>query len=85
MVGWRGEPGEHDEPQHIFQGEVTIRLLEDMEITVYVLDKTTTEADIKAQMERFRPLLAQGKSVASSFERMHCSMAKKWIITMILR
>jgi phosphonopyruvate decarboxylase len=64
MVGWRGEPGEHDEPQHIFQGEVTIRLLEDMGITVYVLDKTTTQADIKAQMVRFRPLLDQGKSVA---------------------
>ena len=64
IVGWRGEPGEHDEPQHIFQGEVTIRLLEDMGITVYILDRTTTEADVKGQMERFRPLLARGKSVA---------------------
>lgn len=23
VVGWRGEPGIHDEPQHIYQGEVT--------------------------------------------------------------
>ncbi|MBQ2453342.1 MAG: phosphonopyruvate decarboxylase, partial [Lachnospiraceae bacterium] len=23
VVGWRGEPGLHDEPQHIYQGEVT--------------------------------------------------------------
>ena len=22
IVGWRGEPGVHDEPQHIYQGEV---------------------------------------------------------------
>ena len=22
IVGWRGEPGVHDEPQHIFQGEI---------------------------------------------------------------
>ena len=32
IVGWRGEPGVHDEPQHIFQGEVTPKLLEDMDI-----------------------------------------------------
>ncbi len=30
IVGWRGEPGIHDEPQHIYQGEVTIKLLDDM-------------------------------------------------------
>ena len=28
VIGWRGEPGRHDEPQHIFQGEVTLPLLE---------------------------------------------------------
>ena len=32
MIGWRGEPGIHDEPQHIFQGEITLKLLEDMGI-----------------------------------------------------
>lgn len=32
VIGWRGEPGIHDEPQHIFQGRVTCRLLEDMDI-----------------------------------------------------
>ena len=32
IVGWRGEPGVHDEPQHIYQGEVTVRLLKDMDI-----------------------------------------------------
>lgn len=30
VIGWRGEPGVHDEPQHIYQGEITIKLLEDM-------------------------------------------------------
>ena len=24
VIGWRGEPGVHDEPQHIYQGEITI-------------------------------------------------------------
>ena len=27
VIGWRGEPGIHDEPQHIYQGEVTLKLL----------------------------------------------------------
>ena len=30
VVGWRGEPGVHDEPQHVYQGMVTVKLLEDM-------------------------------------------------------
>lgn len=42
IVGWRGEPGIHDEPQHVYQGQVTLRLLEDMEIPHFVLDKDTT-------------------------------------------
>jgi phosphonopyruvate decarboxylase len=32
MIGWRGEPGVKDEPQHIKQGEVTLKLLETMDI-----------------------------------------------------
>ena len=44
IVGWRGEPGVHDEPQHIYQGEVTLKLLEDMEIEYFVVDKNTEVA-----------------------------------------
>lgn len=64
IVGWRGEPGVHDEPQHIYQGQVTVKLLEDMDITVQVVDKNTTESQLRDTMERFSPLLARGKSVA---------------------
>lgn len=64
VVGWRGEPGVHDEPQHIYQGEVTIKLLTDMDICVFVIDKDTTEADMKEQMYAWKPLLATGKQVA---------------------
>lgn len=38
MIGWRGEPGIKDEPQHIKQGEVTLSLLETMEIPYIILD-----------------------------------------------
>lgn len=37
IIGWRGEPGVHDEPQHVKQGEVTLRLLEAMDIEYKVL------------------------------------------------
>lgn len=64
LVGWRGEPLVHDEPQHIYQGEVTLRLLEDMEISAFIIGKETAEADVRSAMEAFRPLLAAGKQVA---------------------
>lgn len=37
VIGWRGEPGVHDEPQHIKQGKVTCDLLDAMKIPYSVL------------------------------------------------
>lgn len=64
VVGWRGEPGIHDEPQHIYQGEVTIKLLEDMDIATFVIGKETTDDEVAAEMMEFREILALGKDVA---------------------
>ena len=64
IIGWRGEPGIHDEPQHIYQGEVTLKLLEDMGIATFIIGRDTTDAEVAAAMERFRPLLAAGKNAA---------------------
>ena len=64
IVGWRGEPGIHDEPQHIYQGEVTIKLLEDMDIRSFVIGKETTDEEVSAKMDEFRSILATGKDVA---------------------
>lgn len=64
IIGWRGEPGVHDEPQHIYQGEVTIKLLEDMDIATFIIGSETTEAEVEECMERFRKMLATGKDVA---------------------
>ena len=43
VVGWRGEKGVHDEPQHIFQGEITASLLENIGISVENKDYTDDE------------------------------------------
>ncbi len=64
IIGWRGEPGVHDEPQHIYQGEVTVKLLEDMGIASFVIGKDTADEEVTAAMERFRAVLAAGKDVA---------------------
>ncbi len=64
IVGWRGEPGVHDEPQHVYQGKVTCKLLEDMDIAYNIIDKDTTSEDIEKWMAGYRRLFEQGKSVA---------------------
>ncbi len=39
IVGWRGRPGVHDEPQHVKQGKITTSLLDVMGIGYEVLSK----------------------------------------------
>jgi len=75
MVGWRGEPGVHDEPQHIKQGAITQELLALLDVPSIVIDKGLTLDALKTLFsEELLPLLAQGKSVAlvvrkGSFEK----------------
>ncbi len=64
VIGWRGEPGVPDEPQHIYQGEITNELLELMQIDYFVIDRSTTEIELEAVMERFRTVLHKGENVA---------------------
>ena len=51
LIGWRGEPGVHDEPQHIYQGQVTLKLLEDMDIRYFVIGKDTTDPARKGETD----------------------------------
>lgn len=39
IIGWRGEPGVHDEPQHVKQGKATLSLLDAMGIPYAALDE----------------------------------------------
>lgn len=64
IVGWRGEPGVHDEPQHVFQGTITLQLLEDADITAFVIGQDTPEDAVNEALEKFRSLFANGKSAA---------------------
>ncbi len=46
IIGWRGEPGVEDEPQHIKQGRLTIPLLNLMEIPHWVIDANSNISSI---------------------------------------
>ncbi len=57
LVGWRGEPGVKDEPQHVKQGKVTVRLFETIDIPTEVLPDDETSA-----LEAVRRMVALAKS-----------------------
>jgi phosphonopyruvate decarboxylase len=44
LIGWRGEPGVKDEPQHVKQGRTMTELLDAMEMPWYLLPWETSEA-----------------------------------------
>lgn len=47
VIGWRGKPGVHDEPQHVKQGKVTTGLLNVMGIDYTVLSKEEDKAEVQ--------------------------------------
>jgi len=61
VIGWRGEPGVKDEPQHVFQGEVTLSLLECLQIPYTIVSK---DSDLQHDAEVFCRHLERGQSVA---------------------
>lgn len=96
VIGWRGEPGIHDEPQHIYQGEITLELLRTMDIQTFIVDKKTTKEELEQAMFAFKACLSKGKSIAfivrkGAFEYIeeinydnHYSMSREEIIENIL-
>ena len=53
VIGWRGEPGVHDEPQHKKQGKLTLSLLETMGVPYAVLDDSW-ELQVKQALTQIR-------------------------------
>ncbi len=52
VIGWRGEPGVHDEPQHVKQGKVTCDLLDAMKIPFSVLSPENSDSDLDAILSK---------------------------------
>lgn len=64
VVGWRGEPGVRDEPQHMLQGEITPAQLALLGIETLVVDATTTPESLQEALAQAAPRLAGGTSIA---------------------
>jgi phosphonopyruvate decarboxylase len=60
IIGWRGEPGVKDEPQHVKQGEITLDLLKTLGIPYEVLPQEFVDAEA---------------AIKKAFEFMHSSKA----------
>ncbi len=80
VVGWRGEPGVHDEPQHVKQGQITLGQLELLDVPYMVLDKTMSEDDFDAAFAGIRAHLAAGRTAAIVVKKgaLTCSMKPKY-------
>lgn len=46
VVGWRGEPGFKDEPQHVKQGRITLDQLNVLEIPYWVIDSNSDVEEV---------------------------------------
>lgn len=57
VIGWRGQPGIHDEPQHIYQGKITCELLDLMGIENFVVSEDTTIDELNEAMVGFNEIL----------------------------
>ena len=67
LIGWRGRPGAHDEPQHVKQGKVTTGLLNVMGVNYEVLAKEENKA--AKQIEKAAKALANKEVFALVIEK----------------
>jgi len=81
IIGWRGEPGQPDEPQHRVQGGITLSQLDLLQIPHEIID---SESDIKAVVRRSLERLHARKAPvamvvrAGAFGRYEGPTANRW-------
>ncbi len=64
VVGWRGEPGIKDEPQHVYQGKVTCELLEVMDVPYSVIDAATSDSQLRNIFDNVRRQMEDNRQYA---------------------
>lgn len=62
MIGWRGEPGKVDAPQHKKMGKITLPLLETLQIPYWIL-----EPDLKIIEKKLKEVIAHFKASKSPY------------------
>lgn len=64
IIGWRGEPGVKDEPQHVFQGKITCQLLDTLAVPFSVIDSETTLEQLEDIFDKVKGAFAELKQYA---------------------
>lgn len=64
VIGWRGEPGVKDEPQHVFQGKITCEMLEVLQVPYTVIDEQTTLDELAQILDKAWESFAQNMQYA---------------------
>ena len=64
IVGWRGEPGVKDEPQHVFQGKITCELFDTLAVPYRVVDKDTTDEEMRQILDEAFAVLGENRQYA---------------------
>lgn len=64
IIGWRGELGTKDEPQHKFMGRITEDLLKVLDISYRIVDSATTGAELDTMLQDAVESLKQNKQYA---------------------
>ena len=70
LIGWRGEPGVKDEPQHKFMGRLTAGILELLEIDYAVIDAGTTQKELEIILEKAQDNFSVNKQFAIVLDRL---------------
>ena len=82
VIGWRGEPGTKDEPQHVTQGRITLRQLDLLDIPYRILSADTTQddfvsafTDLLSVLQERRPaaLVVRKNALTSSASPLYCN------------
>lgn len=64
LVGWRGEPGVKDEPQHVKQGQITLSQLDLLDIPWFILSQETSEEEFHRSFAETLSVLESGRTAA---------------------
>lgn len=64
MIGWRGEPGVKDEPQHKFMGQITLETLEVLKIAYSILEESMTAQELAEVFCHARRAMEENRSYA---------------------
>ena len=64
VIGWRGEPGVRDEPQHVKQGQITLSQLEILDIPCCVLSADTDPDSFARSFAGLTEAMSAGRTAA---------------------